>query len=232
LNNVARGPGMPGIVWDFDGTLIDSAPDLADSLNALLARYGLAPQPEGAVQRMIGRGVAKLVEAGFASAGETLLPTELESRASEFMAIYAKQPFRRSTLMEHALSAMDKLSSAGFGHALCTNKPYAITRQILEEMGETERFRAVIGGDSTAEKKPHPLPLQRCMQEAGFDHASTFMIGDSHTDSATAKAAGVPAILVTFGYSASPVTEFTSAAVIDSLADLPDVIARLRNLPR
>lgn len=212
------------IIWDLDGTLIDSAGDLAAVVNELLLEHGAGTLPEAAVRPMIGDGVARLVERAFAAAGASLGAAERDTAVRRFLELYGRNPVRGTRPYDGALAAMDRLSRAGCVHGICTNKPHAIAAAILERLGFAQHVAAVIGGDSTPHKKPHPAPLLSCLRQLGVPRNRALMVGDSAIDVRAARAAGLPVIVVGFGYSRSPASSLGADAVVERLDQLPAVI--------
>ena len=210
------------VVWDLDGTIIDSAADLAAALNCLLEEHGRAPIGETNVRKMIGNGVAKLIERGFADNGVIVGSTELQSLQPRFMSIYTPRASRLSELYPGAKSAIRAFHDCGVAQAVCTNKPESVSRDILNDMNLAQYFECVVGGDSLKQRKPHPLPLQACLNALGTSVDSTLMIGDSAVDAETARAVGMTIGLVTHGYAREPVETLGADFLISNLATLPN----------
>ena len=210
------------IVWDLDGTIIDSAPDLGGALNTLLQNHGKPPVDETRVRSMIGNGVAKLIERGFAESDSRVGEIELQSLQPEFMSIYCARATQLSRLYPGAESAIKAFHESGVAQAVCTNKPESVSRAILEDMNLAQYFEIVVGGDTLEQRKPHPLPLRSCLDVLGSDVDSTLMIGDSAVDVETAKAIGMMVGIVTHGYARQPVETLGADFLISNLATLPD----------
>jgi len=209
------------VVWDLDGTLVDSAADLATALNALLIEQGQHTHAVDQVRPMIGHGVAKLIERGFRASGAPLGADELDALVPRFMTLYTACATNQTQLVADARDVLEHFYHAGVPQGLCTNKPAGVTRQILQALDITGFFRSVIGGDSTAARKPDPLPLQTCLQELGAEPARALMIGDSGADVGAATAAGVPVLLVPDGYTGEPAESLGADWVVARLADVP-----------
>jgi phosphoglycolate phosphatase len=209
------------IVWDLDGTLVDSAVDLGESLNTLLNEQGQHALSIDSVRPMIGDGVAKLIERGFRAAGVTLDPEALEALVPPFMEIYNESCTVNTRLAPYAREALLAFYNAGALQGLCTNKPYLVTTRILHDLDIIGFFDSIVGGDTTAEKKPHPLPLQTCLEELGVEPEQAVMIGDSVADVGSARAVGMPIILVSDGYSAVPTVSLGGDYVVEDLRQLP-----------
>jgi phosphoglycolate phosphatase len=211
-----------GIVWDLDGTLVESAPDLATALNALLFEHGQQGHTVETVRTMIGAGVAKLIERGFRSAGSPLSESERDALVPRFMELYTGCATDSTHLIPHAREALEHFYHSGIKQGLCTNKPYGVTRQILNALDINGFFGSVIGGDSTPAKKPDPAPLLACLEELGLQPNEAVMIGDSGADVGAARAAGVPIILVPDGYTGAPADTLGADYVIESLVKIPE----------
>lgn len=189
------------IVFDLDGTLIDSAPDLADALNSVLRSQGLREQTLDDVKGMVGAGAKVLMQRGFAANGKALSEQEAERLLPAFIADYRARATDKTRLMPGAQRLLTELAAAGIGLGLCTNKPEDISRQILEDFAIVSLFGSIVGGDTTPAKKPDPRPLLHALAELGCPADEALMVGDSAADAGVARAAGTGLALVTFGYS-------------------------------
>lgn len=216
------GNSLGAVVWDLDGTLVDSAPDLAAALNTLLNEQGQQGHPVQIVRPMIGAGVAKLIERGFRAAGSPIDPAARDALVPRFIDIYTDCATDRTCLVPHARAVLDHIYHAGLRQGICTNKPLSVTRQILGDLDVAGYFGSIVGGDSTPRKKPHPLPLLACLDELGVQPANAVMVGDSGADVGAARAAGVPVVLVPDGYTGVPAASLGADHVAASLADVPD----------
>ena len=209
------------VIWDLDGTLIDSAPDLATALNVLLRENNRAALETDVVRTMIGNGVGKLVERGFRETGDSAKDAELPELVTRFLTIYEVRATDKTQLYDGAYTALQVFHDAGIRQAICTNKPEAITRLILEGLSISHFFSAVVGGDTTTEKKPNPLPLRDCLQAIGVSPVDSLFVGDSAVDVATAKAIDMQVGIVSHGYAREPVDSIGADFVIDDLRTLP-----------
>ena len=209
------------IVWDLDGTIIDSAPDLGGALNTLLQDHGKPPVDKVRVRSMIGNGVAKLIERGFAESGTQVGEMEMQSLQPEFMSIYCARATQLSRLYPGAESAIQAFHESGVAQAVCTNKPELVSRAILDDMNLAQYFEIVVGGDTFEHRKPHPSPLQSCLDVLGSNVDSALMIGDSAVDVETAQALGMMVGVVTHGYARQPVETLGANFLISNLATLP-----------
>nr|WP_298686180.1 phosphoglycolate phosphatase [uncultured Dongia sp.] len=217
------------LVFDLDGTLIDSAPDIADAVNDLLGELGKAPLALDAVKSMIGDGAPVLLQRALAVAGVAETAAELMPR---FKILYEAASTNRTTLYPKVREILEEFRRQGRQLALCTNKPSAATQVVIDHFGMSALFQAIIGGDSLKERKPAKEPLLAAITGCGGDAAravdEAVMIGDSFTDLATAKAGGIPAVIIPSGYG-KPADRATQGDFyqIARFADLPAMLATL-----
>jgi phosphoglycolate phosphatase len=216
------------IIWDLDGTLIDSAVDLAQALNTMLREHGYAGLDEDHVRTMIGDGVQKLIERGFKAAGVAMRGIQLQDVMARFMLIYSACATNKTRLYPGARSVLQDFSDAGVRQGICTNKPESITKQILSSFSIARHFDIVVGGDTTVAKKPDPLPLQSCLEALNVMPRESIMIGDSAVDVATAQAMNMPVGIVSYGYARSAARTLGADFLIDKLSSLPATIGELR----
>lgn len=213
------------VVCDLDGTLIDSAPELAAALNEILTGHGRPGVTIAEVKTMIGDGIAKLVERGFIATGAPLAADELAAAARQMEELYTTAA--PSELYPRVLETLDRLRQRGCKLAVCTNKPLAPALQILDGLGIRDYFASVVSGDSLGARKPNPAPLRAILDELGTTPASAVMVGDSAIDVITAKAAGVTVIAVSYGYARGPVGALGADGVIAKFSDLPIAVTAL-----
>lgn len=216
------------ILFDLDGTLIDSAPDLHASVNILLARRGLGPLSLPDVVGMIGNGVKKLVERAFFAVGEPLDAEGLEREHDAMIGIYGDHLTVLTVLTPGVIDLLDELRARGIRMAVVTNKPQMPTEAILDHFGLSPYLGAVLGGDSVVEKKPAPDMVFAALDRLGVPLGDAVMVGDSLADVGCARAAGIPVVVRRGGYTTVPVDEIGADAVIDSFTDLLDTLAALR----
>ncbi len=217
----------PTIVFDLDGTLIDTAPDLIDTLNVIFAREGIPAVPYEAARSAIGGGAKAMIARGIEAEGRTLSAQKLEQMFADFIAYYADHVADKSRPFPGLVDALDTLSARGCRFAVCTNKLERLSVLLLGQLRLADRFVAICGQDTFGIQKPDPEILRRTVTAAGGTLQRTVMIGDSGTDIRTARAAGVPVIAVDFGYSESPIADFGPDRIISHFAQLPASIAAL-----
>jgi phosphoglycolate phosphatase len=215
------------IVFDLDGTLIDTAPDLVDTLNVILAREGLASIPFDEARSMIGAGARRLLERGLARDTAGAAGDRLERLYKDFLAHYADHMADRSRAFPGLEAALDTLARDGHRFAVCTNKLEQLSIGLLKTLKLAQRFITICGQDTFGMQKPDPDILRLTIARAGGDLAHTVVVGDSMTDVATARAAGVPIIAVAFGYADRPAAALGADAVIASFDALPTVVDQL-----
>jgi phosphoglycolate phosphatase len=208
------------LIFDLDGTLIDSAPDLHRSLNAVLEEQDRAPVGLDGIRAMVGDGAAKLVERGFADTGAAVEPAALPGLVQRFLVHYSAGRHALTQPFPGVFDTLAVLHERGCRLGVCTNKPYAPTMEILELLGLARFFGAVTGGDSLAVRKPDPGHLLGTLDLLGAAADHAVMIGDSANDVAVARATGVPAVVVRYGYTRTPVEELGADAVIESFEEI------------
>jgi len=194
----------PTIVFDLDGTLVDTAPDLIDTLNTILGRHGVPPVAPPDARTMIGAGVRPLLQRALASKGLNLPAAEIDLLFAEYLALYADHLADRSRPFAGLEAALDALAADGCRLAVCTNKLEWLSVLLLQKLALAPRFAAICGQDTFAMRKPDPEMLRLTILRAGGDSGHAVMVGDSMTDVATARAAGIPVVAVDFGYTEIP----------------------------
>ena len=215
------------IVFDLDGTLVDTAPDLIGSLNVLLAKEGLAPASVADAGFLIGRGGRAMVSRGFAAAGAPLDETQLEARYEALVAHYRGHIADLSQPFPGVREALEDLRAAGARLSVCTNKRGDLSAALLEALGLAGSFAAVAGPDLAAAGKPDPRHLLAAIEAAGGRPDRAVMVGDSVSDARAARTAGVPLVLVDFGYSDVPVRDLAPDVLISHFNQLPGACAQL-----
>lgn len=216
-----------GIIFDLDGTLVDSAPDLHAISNAVLAAHGHSSLTLETIASFIGNGIPKLVERCFLAVGSPLEGEEFDKAVEMFLDKYAGEPARLSTFYPGILETLEKLKSQGYVLGICTNKTERLADLIVEQMGMGKFFTCVAGGDRLPQKKPAPEPLLNCAKEMGCTRDEFVYVGDSETDAATAEAAKVPFILFTEGYRKALASELYHQALYCRPTHLPHLIRHI-----
>jgi phosphoglycolate phosphatase len=215
------------LAFDLDGTLVDTAPDLVETLNVIFRRRGIPPVPYDRARLSIGGGAKAMISRGLAAEGQRFSAAELEILFAEFIEYYSAHIADRSRPFPGVERALEHLAANDFILSVCTNKREALSRQLLDTLGLSRHFAAICGQDTFAVQKPDPLMLTQTIAAAGGDVAAAIMIGDSSTDVSTARAAGIPIIAVDFGYTEKPIAEFGPDCVISHFDGLPAAIAPL-----
>ena len=213
-----------GVVFDLDGTLIHSAPDIAAALNIVLAEDGLAPFTVMEAGRFIGAGAARLVGDAFAARNRPLDTDHVRSLTERYVTVYARRGSPDTTLYPGAADTIDSLRRGAIAMAICTNKPEAISRAVLAQFGLDRSFAAIIGGDSGFGLKPTATPLREACRIMKVAPERVLMVGDSGTDVRTAQAAACTAAIVRHGYSQVPVETLGAAFILDSIADVAALV--------
>jgi phosphoglycolate phosphatase len=215
------------IVFDLDGTLVETAPDLMGTLNVLLEREGHAPLPLADAHGLIGAGAKALLARGFESAGAPLEEPRLSELFEDFITHYLAHIADESRPFDGVLEAMDVLAAHGARLAVCTNKRTDLSVALLDALGLSPRFAAIIGADSAPAPKPDPRHLLTTIERAGGRADRAVMVGDSASDARAARNAGVPLVLVSFGYTDVPAAELDPDRLIDHFDELPDACRQL-----
>jgi len=217
----------PTVVFDLDGTLVDTAPDLVGTLNVIFAQEGFAPLAYEQARNFVGGGARLMIARGFNAQGRVLSPNKLEQLFNDFVAHYSEHLADRSLPFPGVADALDLLAARGCSLAVCTNKLEALSVRLLGRLELSDRFAAICGQDTFGMQKPDPEILRRTIGVVGGKPETTVMIGDSIADIRTARAAGVPVIAVDFGYSERPIAEFGPDRTISHFSELPAAIAAI-----
>jgi phosphoglycolate phosphatase len=218
---------MLTIAFDLDGTLVDTAPDLIDTLNYTLAQHGLSVVPFEAARPSIGGGARAMIENALATNGRESAPADVDRLYAAFVAYYAEHIADRSRPFPHLEATLDALVEQGYRLAVCTNKLEWLSKRLLDKLHLTDRFAAICGQDTFGVQKPDPKMFRLTVERAGGEPEHAIMVGDSATDIRTARAARVPVVAVDFGYTDIPIASLHPDRVISSFAQLPAVISEL-----
>jgi phosphoglycolate phosphatase len=215
------------IVFDLDGTLVDSAPDIGRALNQVMDLEGMAHTPEPLVRAFVGNGARVLIEKSAAYQGAHYKDERLDQLTAAFIEFYRADIAGKSKLYPNMEAALDSLAAAGARLAVCTNKRHDLALELIEALGITNRFAAIVGADAVANRKPHPGHYLETVARAGGQLSRSVMVGDSTNDVRSAQSAGAPAIIYRFGYNDMAPDEMGADAVIDDYGLLESVAARL-----
>ena len=215
------------VVFDLDGTLVDTAPDLIAALNFILEREGMPPVPLQSARTMIGAGARKLIERGLELDGRVISAEDIARLTSDFIDYYAAHIADASRPFEGLESALDDLQRQGYRFAVCTNKLEWLSKLLLDQLGLSPRFAAICGADTFGVSKPDPAILRQTVAQAGGQMSSTVMVGDAGPDVGVARRAGIPVIGVEFGYTEIPIAELKPDRLIGHFRDLPAAVESL-----
>lgn len=215
------------IVFDLDGTLVDTAPDLLRALNETLDGEGLPHLPLAKVRHMIGQGARVTLERAAVLLGVRFSAEKIETLTDTFVEIYARDIASLSQPFPGTLEALDVLASGGAKLAVCTNKRMRLTEELLDALDLTRRFSAVVGADAVANRKPHPDHYRAAVERAGGTVRRSVMVGDTVADVAAARGAGAPVIVVKFGYCDDDLDRLGADVLLDRYSELPPVCRRL-----
>ena len=217
------------VVWDLDGTLVDSAADIAWALNSVFSQCDLPRIGRARVREMIGDGASALVRRGFSAQGIELDESVLAARLDQFIEMYSARPIGDAQLYPGIVSALDQLRAAGIPQAVCTNKVASISESILDILDIRHYFECVTGGDSTKRCKPDPLPLTFTAGCLGRHIGDGILIGDSPADAGAARAAGMSVAIVDHGYSRVPLTSIDCDYLVSDVEAFASQIVSLRS---
>ena len=215
------------VVFDLDGTLVDTAPDLINTLNYVLGREGLPPVPLASARTMIGAGARKLIERGLEVEGRNVSIADLDRMMADFIDHYAEHIADESRPFEGLEAALDALEGRGYRLAVCTNKLEWLSKRLLERLGMARRFAAICGADTFGVAKPDPAILHQTIARAGGQSSASVMVGDSGTDIGAARRAGISVVGVSFGYTDVPLAELKPDRLIGHMSDLPEAVESL-----
>jgi len=214
------------ILFDLDGTLVDTAPDLAGALNHILALEGRAGIDPVSVRALVGDGARVLIERGMRATGAAATPEQLDRRFADFIRYYGEHIADESRCFPEVIETVAALSGKS-QLAVCTNKPEGLSRLLLKALALGESFVDVVGGDTLPVRKPHPGHILGTLQRLGVAADAAVMVGDSRNDVNAARAAGIPVVAVSFGYTTVPPAELGADRLIHSFAELPAALAAL-----
>jgi phosphoglycolate phosphatase len=220
------------VVFDLDGTLVDTAPDLINALNFILGREGLPPVPLHSARNMIGAGARKLIERGLEVDGREVSPADLARLTDDFIGYYAEHIADASRPFDGLERALDDLTDLGCRFAVCTNKLEWLSKRLLDQLNLSSRFSAICGADTFGVSKPDPGILRQTVARAGGELSSTVMVGDAGPDIGVARRAGTPVIGVSFGYTDVPIADLKPDRVIHHMSELKAAVESLMGWSR
>ena len=219
---------MKTVVFDLDGTLADTSADLISAANACFRRLGhgrlLDPQADKLTAFHGGRAMLRL---GFSRTDGGWSEADVDAEYAPFLQSYGENIDRETELYPGTLAAIERLKSDGYACAICTNKPEGLARELLGRLDVLQLFGALIGADTLAQRKPDPRPYRAAVEGAGGDVDASCLIGDTETDVQTARAVGVPVVLVRFGPEGEAIARLDPDALLNGFEDLSDVVAGL-----
>ena len=223
-------PGQRGkmtksaVIFDLDGTLVDTAPDLWGATNHVLKAHGRREVSLDDVYGMVGMGAKKLIERGFERTGEPARADMVDNMFRQFIDFYSANITAQSKPYPGVLALLDELKARGVGLAVCTNKLERLSVKLINGLDMDHYFSAVIGPDTTGVAKPDPRPLDAAIKAAGSARSHSIMIGDSATDIRTAQAASIPVVAVSFGYTDTHVSAFDPDHVVDHFDEILPIL--------
>ncbi len=210
------------LIFDLDGTLIDSAPDMHRAVNLMLADLGCAPLTLPQIRSMVGDGASALIARALAA--RQCVSADPAQALATFLEHYEAEPTAQTRTFQAVPETLERLQAAGLTLAVCTNKPDRLTKMILERLGIEQFFARVVAGDSLPFRKPDPRALLEVINGFGAAKAASLMVGDSEVDAATAQAADVPFVLMTYGYHRGPIVDISSVATLDHFGELATLL--------
>ena len=226
---------MRGAIFDLDGTLADTAGDLLAAANAVLAPRGLPLLDPARDRAFAGRGGRSMIRRSLSLMDAPPAESETEALADTLypglLAVYEERLAEETRLYEGVVPCLEALAAAGWRLGVCTNKPEHLAHLLLERLGVLDRFGAVLGAGSLPVIKPDPEHFHETVRRAGARPEHSVMLGDTRTDLMTARAAGVPCVLMRFGFAAEPLDELAPDAVVATFAEIGPVLERLRPRP-
>jgi phosphoglycolate phosphatase len=215
---------LKALIFDLDGTLIDSAPDLRTATNKVLTSYQRRSLSLSEVKSFVGNGASKLIERAFCATGEAADPMDLPKLTAEFLAFYEGHEADKTLLYDGVMEILCILKDKGYRLALCTNKPQIPSEHILRDFGLKDLFEVVIGGDQLPTKKPNPEMIHWVLNQMELSADEAIMIGDTINDINGAKNAKMRNVAVSFGYNKGKIEELGADVVIDEFKELLDVL--------
>ena len=218
---------MAVLLFDLDGTLADTNPDLHAAMNHILGQHGLAPLPQDKVRHLIGGGAAMILQRGFSEHGVTLSDADMAAATEEFVLWYDQNIDHGTCIFDNLMPILDRARAQNIKMGVVTNKREGLAAKLLFRLNLQGYFDVLVGGDTLATRKPEPEMVHTAMTRLGGTPHNTVLLGDSEADTEAARAAGVKCVCVSFGYRRIPLDELGADATIDDYADLPDTLDHL-----
>ena len=215
------------VIFDLDGTLIDSVPDLCREISLFLNKHGRRALTESETVSIIGNGAAMMLRGAYKLTGEAVGESEMPVLLDAWVRQYADAEMSLTYAFPRVPETLERLKTDGFKLAVCTNKPHEPTLAILKKLDLEKYFDVVLDADALPVRKPRPEPLWEAVKRMGGTNDSAVMVGDSEADAEAARNAGFPVVLLTYGYSHVPFDEIKPDALIDDFGELPDILKRL-----
>lgn len=215
------------LIFDFDGTIVHSAPDIANAANHVLVPLGCDGLSVAEAQSMIGNGMPKLIERGLKARNIVTTDEEFQSHFEKFRDFYVQNCCADTCAYPGAVEMLEEVRAAGYLTAICTNKLETVTKSMLEDMDLARLFDGVVGAEPPRAKKPDADPVWLAIERAGGTRDNAIMIGDSSADIDAGKAAGLPTIAVSFGYTNIPPAELGADILVDKLTDVVGAVREL-----
>lgn len=215
------------VVFDLDGTLIDTAPDLLSAVNAVLVAEGRKPLPLETLRHLVGHGAKVMLDHAMLETGDGVPPERAAELVDNFLNHYRGNIAAASVPFPGVEDVLRGFQKEGVAMGICSNKPHDMTELLLNEVGLTHFFGSIHGAGRTAKNKPDPMHLNAVIQELGADKAHTVMVGDSMPDVAVARAVGVPVIVMSYGYTPTPTHELGADAVTGDFRQVPGLVEAL-----
>lgn len=216
-----------GAIFDLDGTLAETAPDLVGALNDLMSEDGLPSVDYAQARKTAGMGARALILYGRTQAGLATDEATIAALTPRFLALYEQRLCEETHLFDGAVALLDALATEGWRLGVCTNKPHDLALTLLERLAIADRFHAILGAGAIDVRKPDPRHLLETIAQAGADPMRSALVGDTATDHGAARAASVPVILVRFGYSVEPVDLLAPDVAVDTIAEIGPALERL-----
>ncbi len=217
------------LVFDLDGTIVHSAPDLANAVNHVLVPLGKEPLSVAEAQGMIGNGMPKLLERGFAARNMEVSDDEFEKHFAVFRDFYTENCCVDTAAYPGAFEMLEQVRADGYLTAICTNKLETVTKVIMDQMDLTRLFDGVVGAEPPRPRKPDADPVWLAIERAGGSRDNSIMIGDSPADIGAGKAALLPTIAVSYGYTNIPPAELGADILIDLLSEVSGAVRKVQD---